>query len=99
MFDSMSLQEACSDLYDIGLKSDKLKLLYNANKQVKIKVKTPSGLTQETDIREVVMQGDTWAITMDSVQCDAFGKELLEENVSYLYTSIKEEFQSEFLVK
>ena len=85
MFDSMSLKEACSDLYDIGLKSDKLKLLYNANKQVKIRVKTPSGLTKETNMEEIVMQGDTWASTMASVQCDAFGSELLEEDVSYLY--------------
>ena len=36
MFDSMNLREACSDLYDIGLKSDKLHLLYDANKKVKI---------------------------------------------------------------
>ena len=85
IFDSMSLKEACSDLYDIGLKSDKLKLLYNANKQVKIRVKTPSGLTKETNMGEIVMQGDTWASTMASVQCDAFSIELLEEDVSYLY--------------
>ena len=31
------------------------------------------------------MQGDTWASTMASVQCDSFGKELLEEEVSFLY--------------
>ena len=31
------------------------------------------------------MQGDTWASTMASVQCDNFGKELLEKNVPYLY--------------
>ena len=85
MFDSMNLSEACSDLFDIGLKSDKLQLLYNANKQVKLKVKTPSGLTGETSMNEIVMQGDTWASTMASVQCDAFGKNLLVEDASYLY--------------
>ena len=74
MFDSMTLQEACSDLFDIGLKSDKLQLIYNANKKVRIQVKTPSGLTQETDITNIVMQCDTWASTMASVQYDAFGK-------------------------
>ena len=85
MFDSMNLIEACSDLYDIGLKSDKLHLLYDANKKVKIRVKTPSGLTKETTMDEIVMQGDTWASTMASVQCDNFGKELLEDDVNYLY--------------
>ena len=58
MFDSMNLKEACSDLFDIGLKNDKLKLLYNANKKVKIQVKTLSGLTQETDMIKIVMQGE-----------------------------------------
>ena len=85
MYDSMNLLEACSDLFDIGLKSDKLQLLYNANKQVKFKVKTPSGLTEEKTMKEIVMQGDTWSSTMAAVQCDAFGKNLLEEDVSYLY--------------
>ena len=35
MFDSMNLQEACSDLFDIGLQSDKLQLLYNAKNKLK----------------------------------------------------------------
>ena len=85
MFDSMNLKEACSDLFDIGLTSDKLQLVYNANKNVKVKVKTPSGITKETSMKELVMQGDTWASTMASVQCDAFGKELLEEEASFVY--------------
>ena len=34
---------------------------------------------------KIVMQGDTLASTMASVQCDSFGKELLEEEVSFLY--------------
>ena len=85
MFDSMSLKEACADLFDIGLKNNKLQVLYNANKQVKVKVNTPSGLTGETIMHEVVMQGDTWASTMASIQCDSFGKELLEENASYIF--------------
>ena len=84
MFDSMNLKEACSDLFDIDLTSDKLQLVYNANKNVRVKVKTPSGITKETVMKELVMQGDTWASTMASVQCDAFGKELLEEEASFI---------------
>ena len=33
MFDSMSLEESISDLYDSGIKDDTLSLLYNANKR------------------------------------------------------------------
>ena len=93
MFDSMNLKEACSDLYDIGLASDKLQLVYNANKNVRVKVKTSSGITKETIMKELVMQGDIWASTMASVQCDAFGKELLEEEASFFYINIKIKFQ------
>ena len=85
MFDSMNLNEACGDLYDVGLRNNKLALLYNANRNVQMKVKTPSGLTEETSMKQLVMQGDTWASTMASVQCDAFGKELLDDEVSFLY--------------
>ena len=38
MFDFMNLKEACADLYDVGLKNNKLQLLYNANKLVKFQV-------------------------------------------------------------
>ena len=85
MFNSMNLKEACTDLFDISLTSNRLQLVYNANKNVKVKVKTPSGITKETSMKELVMQGDTWANTMASVQCDAFGKELLEEEASFVY--------------
>ena len=85
MFDSMSLGEACSDLYDLGLTNNKLHVLYKANKDIAINVKTSSGLKEETTIKQIVMQGDTWASTMASVQCDSFGKELLDEEVSFLY--------------
>ena len=85
MFDSMSLMEACADMYDMGLKNYKLQVVYKANKDVALSVKTPSGLTEERTIKQIVMQGDTWASTMASVQCDSFGKELLEDNVSFLY--------------
>ena len=84
MFDSMNLKEACSELYDICLKTDKLNLVYDANKNIKVKVNTPSGVTEQMTMKEIVMQGDTWASTMVSVQCDAFSKELLEEGASFI---------------
>ena len=85
MFDLLNLQEACSDLYDIGVRDNKLHLLYNVNRIVKVRVNTPSGIPQEVVMNKVVMQGDTWASTMASVHCDAFNKELLAEEASYIY--------------
>ena len=40
MFDSLSLMEACADIYDLGLKNDKLQVLYKANNDVALSVKT-----------------------------------------------------------
>ena len=47
MFDSMKLEEAISDLFDSGMKDDTLSLLYDSNRNIKVKVKTSSGLTAE----------------------------------------------------
>ena len=94
MFDSMSLSEACADLYDLGLRNNKLQVLYKANRGVAINVKTTSGLTEEATINKIVMQGDTWASTMASVQCDAFGKELLEEELLHSWGGITEEVKA-----
>ena len=56
MFDSMSLQEAVSDLYDSGVKDDTLTLLYEANKNIKVKVRTPYGLSAEQTFDKLVLQ-------------------------------------------
>ena len=45
MFDSMRLKKAISDLYNSGMQDDTLSLLYDSNKDINVKVKTPSGLT------------------------------------------------------
>ena len=47
MFDSMDLQEAVSDLYDSGMKDNTLSLLYDANRNIRVKVKTPYGFSVE----------------------------------------------------
>ena len=45
MFDSIDLEEALSDIYDTGVDDDTLALLYQANKEIHMAVKTPGGLT------------------------------------------------------
>ena len=85
MFDSMKLQEALSDLYDVGVQDDTLALLHGANSEIQMAVKTPSGLTQRQSISDCVLQGDTWGSIMASVQVDSIGKQCLAEGYSYLY--------------
>ena len=85
MFDSMVLKETISDLFDSGIKDDTLALLYEANRNIKVRVKTPSGLSVENNFKELVLQGDTWGPTMAANQVDSFGKQLLDEEPEYIY--------------
>ena len=41
MFDSINLEEAISDIYDTGVDDDNLVLLYEANQNINMAVKTP----------------------------------------------------------
>jgi hypothetical protein len=60
-------------------------LLYNANTNIKVKVKTPAGLSEEMTFKKLVLQGDTWGPTMAANQVDTIGKQLLVEQPQFLY--------------
>jgi hypothetical protein len=83
MFDSVDLQEALSDLCDSGVTDDTLSLLYQANAEVYMSVKTPEGLTDRQTIRNIVLQGDTWGSLLASVQVDRIGQESMEAGHFY----------------
>ena len=85
MFDSIDLELALNDLYDVGVNDDTLALLHQANKDVDMAVKTPSGLTDRQVIKNSVLQGDTFGSIMASVQVDSIGKECVKEGHTYLY--------------
>ena len=55
MFDAMHLKEALSDIHDSGVKDNTINLIYDANRRVEVKVKTPEGLTEEVMLDEVVL--------------------------------------------
>ena len=84
-FDSLWLQECLNDMYDSGVKDDKLSLLYNINTQVNVAVKTPVGKTKRQSIFNVITQGDVFGPILCSNQVDTFGKECLEES-KYTYS-------------
>ena len=83
-FDSLWPEESLNDLFQYGIQDDCLPLLYNGCSDIKIKVKTPVGLTQEAKIDLTVMQGDVWGSPACSVSVDSIGKECIQEH-KYLY--------------
>ena len=85
-FDSLWMEECLNDLYESGVKDDKLALLHNINNKVKIAVKTPVGKSRREDIFEAITQGDVFAPILCSNQVDTFGRECLQEGkYTYLY--------------
>ena len=81
-FDSLWLSECINDLYETGLKNDKLNLLYEANKSASIAIKTSSGVTDRFDIKNTVMQGTVWGgllctSTMDKVCKNVYNEDSL----------------------
>ena len=75
-----------NDLYSAGLQDDKFALLYNANSNVKVAVKTPVGKTVRGTIRNAITQGDVFGPLLCSNQVDTIGKECLEEHkYTYMY--------------
>ena len=73
----MWLKESVNDLFENGLKNDNLNLINNLNKNNKVSVVTPFGLTDRVDIDNIVMQGENLAPLECSVQVDSFGEECL----------------------
>ena len=85
-FDSLWLEECLNDFYDGGLQNDKLALLYNINRNVRVAVKTPVGKTERKNIRNVITQGDVFGPLLCSKQVDSFGQECLtEKKYTYMY--------------
>ena len=85
MFDGMELKESLSDLYNSGVQDDTLHLIYEANKNVTVRVKTSYGLTEEVHLEEVVLQGEVWGPSLAANQVDTFGKEMIKEDYSFMY--------------
>ena len=85
MYDSVDLDEAVSDMFDSGIQDYTLALLYDANQNINVRVKTPSGLGVEKYFEKVVLQGDTWGPIMASNQVDTLGKQLREEEPNFMY--------------
>ena len=71
-------------LFEAGVTDDNLAILFEANKEVNVAVKTPVGITVREKIKKIILQGDVFGPIEFSVQVDSFGKECLEED-KYLY--------------
>ena len=58
MFDAEEIQVCLNSLYKAGIQNDILALIYEANHEHVIALKTPNGVTQTGTLNNKVMQGD-----------------------------------------
>ena len=59
-FDKLWLEASINALYECGLKSDILNLLFIENQSADVAVKINGSLTERTVVKKVVMQGSVW---------------------------------------
>ena len=88
MFDSINLQEAISDIFDTGVDDDNLAVLYNANQEIDMAVKTANGLSDRQTVNDIVLQGDKWGSILASVQVDKIGQDCMNAGYFYSYKNI-----------
>ena len=88
-FDSLWLEYCLYDAFDSldeKKRDDKLKLLYESNKENWVAINTAAGLTRRVSIEKIVQQGGTWGPLLCSNSVDTLGKKVRDRGVpSYMY--------------
>ena len=87
-FDALWLEDCMLDLHSAtpdALHNDKLALIYKANEENKVAVKTPVGLTKRKSIPTIVMQGGTFGPMQCSNSIDSIGKKCITRQ-EHLYS-------------
>ena len=82
-FDALWTHECINDLYEAGLTNDKLPLLFKMNMNAQVAIKTSQGITERTDIKNIIMQGSVWGSlsctsSMDKLPQRAYTNEALQ---------------------
>ena len=85
------MEECVNDIFEAGLNNDKLVLLYLENQIANIAVKTATGKSERTTIRNIIMQGTVWASFLCTVTMDKIGQfEYKHPELTYKYKGVIE---------
>ena len=86
-FDALWLEDCMLDLHSATPKdqhNDRLALIYKANEENLVAVKTPVGLTSRVNLPAIVMQGGTFGPMQCSNSIDSLGKKCISRQ-EHLY--------------
>ena len=84
-FDSIWLDEATNDLYDSGIISRNLNLLYEGNRKTRMCIETTFGISERVELNNVVMQGSVPGGLFCSNQLSKLCNKLYSEGNVYMY--------------
>ena len=85
-FDKLWLEASINSLYENGLKSDKLNLLYIENKNANVAVKVNNKVSKRFPVKNVVMQGSVWGGLKCTSQMDTLNKAMKsKDSLMYKY--------------
>ena len=85
-FDAEELPTVLNAYYEAGVTDDMLALVNEANQTVQFAVKTPTGLTETTCIRNKILQGDVLRPLLSSNMVDQnISKNAISTNNTYMY--------------
>ena len=73
----MDYHETHNDLYDVDVKDETFSLLAKLDEEVKVKVKTPCGKTDQFTLNNIVMQGTVWGPIKCSTQMGTLSRDAL----------------------
>ena len=87
-FDKLWLQATTNALYDAGLNSDMLNLLYEENKNAMVAVKIDGRVSCRTSVQNVEMQGTVWGSLKCTASMDKLNQSILQQDhLTYKYRS------------
>ena len=84
-FDSLDVTTCLNDLFNAGVVSDHLNLIKECDSRSDIAVKTPVGLTQRIQIKNVVAQGETFSPLKCTVTVDSISESASDKIPQHLY--------------
>ena len=58
-YDSLWMEHSLLDLFNTGVKNNVINLLHKLNKKATIQIKTPVGISDKMEIKDIIMQGET----------------------------------------
>ena len=79
-FDSLWTHECINDLYESGLRNDKLAVLFAINKNAQVAIKTSHGMTRRVNISNIIMQGTVWGSLFCTASIDKLAQNVYTEN-------------------